>query len=298
MRFPCFVLITIALAAGGLPSVAAQQTREQVDSAFATSCRRAAEAMTTPRTAPGWARGNIVQCTESGPGAIAAVWTLVTADDDTLLSELRHWSQRLRDERIFDAALATAADVSRDQVVRFVALQVLLSYVDPHLVVTLGDLEGGDGVPLDLDDARRGTGGPPISSAVDVTVRTGSMPPGAEAAERVVSALRELTVGDRDRMSWAARGLWQQLIDLLPQLGLADAEALTLTAVCGTQYRITNPLPVSFSVEVVWSLGSSRIRIPRGDSVTVDRGGATEGLTLRYAGRDIATVRPSTEACP
>ena len=150
------------------------------------------------------------------------------------------------------ALLATAGNLAREREVRLSAFQVLVAYVDPQLVFD----------PEDLDRAPVVLG-----SGSHASYDVGSEPPRPDAAERIMTLLRRLGTSDADPMAPAARWLWQALVYTRPDLGAADAERLTLTAVCEFTFRITNPIPIPLLVEFegdLWHglspIGVARIR--------------------------------------
>jgi hypothetical protein len=124
------------------------------------------------------------------------------------------------------------------------------------------------------------------------------MPAGPNAAERIMALLRRMGSTNGDHLGSAARWLWQALVREKLELGLPDAQTMSLTAVCDLTYRIDNPTPISLTVELVGDgyIGRGHYLEARPGSVTTRRA-FRQFATLMYNGREIATVPASPEPC-
>jgi len=271
-----------ALAAALIHAPAAAQS-ERTDTALAAGCRRAVAALSEARV-DAIVRGELTDlapCRESGPDALARIWQSIPADEPAL-RELRFASRRVRDERTLAALLAIAGNPAREREVRLSAFQVLVVYVDPRLVF---DPENLGHAPIVL------------GSGSHASYDVGSEPPRPDAAERIIALLRQVGTSDADPMAPAARWLWEALVRTRPELGVDDAERLTLTAVCEFTFRITNPNPISLLVEFEGDHyhGLSPIGVRPGDMEL--RAAFRQSARLMYQGREIATVTASRERC-
>ena len=164
-------------------------------------CRLAGQALETGHPHPHyeWALGVIGACDESGGPALAGLWQAATSELSAL-NRLVTASRRLRDLRVLEATLQVASDGARETVVRLSALLVLATHSSPFAVPTLEDLDvrpGGRRLLRIRDHAGGVEGSEPL-------------PP--DTADRVMTFLQQLAVGDPDeRVRYAAGLLFEQL---------------------------------------------------------------------------------------
>jgi hypothetical protein len=123
--------------------LAAQRATEATDAQLRAHCRQAAHALEIGQPAPhlAWAVDQMTACDESAGPALANHWLALREADRDALGQLTFSSRSVRDQRIFDAVLAVAGAADRAPLIRLSALQVLVSYTDPILSVSLEDLE-------------------------------------------------------------------------------------------------------------------------------------------------------------
>jgi hypothetical protein len=182
------------------------------------------------------------------------------------------------DQRIAEAAITTARDVSRPTQVRLAALQVLVSYFDPH--ATVGTSLGA------LDNPPKGR---TLAAVTDVAPRVGTEPPTANLPGRVYALNRDLTTDADSAVARAARYLWQAMTEARPEVASVPPGSVTLETVCGAKFRITNHNDIDLSLELVIGSGHPpmQVRVPAQATrdMTVN---AKDAVHLRFADRDIA----------
>jgi hypothetical protein len=253
------------------PSIMAQQPSPT------DRCAKAAqEVMSGQAGARGVTNALIVECPE-GPAIIAARWRASTTRPEDL-QQLLTWNLQLMDQRIADAAMATAHDVSRPTRTRLTALQVLVSYFDA--AATVGASLGS------LDNPPKGR---MLGSVMDFAPRMGSEPPGRDLPGRVYALNRDLA-GDADpAVARAALYLWQAMTDARPGLASIPVGTVILENVCGQKFRIANHNDIDLSFDLATGSGQRPmgVRVPAQASrdMTVN---AKDTVRLRFAGRDIA----------
>ncbi len=188
----CRGLAMALLLFAGIPdAVSAQRTREATDAALRGNCRLAAHTLENGHPAPksDWALQLIPRCTESGGPALKAVWR-TPPTDSVSLEQLVEASARLLDERVFDAVLSTARDISAARVARLAALRVLAAYIDPSAVVSpdvFAKLAANAAIiPLFAH----------TSHGIHQTTGSVPLPPGARDATRVAFELLSRTDSD------------------------------------------------------------------------------------------------------
>lgn len=265
------------------PAVMAQQSRERADPALAARCQAAASRLASAATEPGQELAQMSRCDETGPQVLARLWEDASVDP-ARVDGLVYLTSSLHDQRVLDALLRVATSLTRDRMVRLRALGVLITYIDPKLVVRLGDLDSVTPEPV-------------LGWRGHLTHGVGSEAPGADAPDRIMDALRAMGTSDSDPIAPSAKWLWEALVRERPTLGLPDAERLSLTVVCGMRFVIVNPNPIRLLVKLVMpGLGSYSPQLPASDSTTVEFARPAP-VTLQYAGDVIARASPSSEPC-
>ncbi|HEX6535792.1 MAG TPA: hypothetical protein VF041_14435 [Gemmatimonadaceae bacterium] len=178
-RHRCFhhrlPIVALALLAATSP-LAAQRATEATDAHLREECRLATQALTTGRPHPrySWALDQIRVCDQSAGPALASRWRALREADRTELGHLSFTSRSVRDQRIFDAALAVAGARGTAPLIRLAALGVLASHVDPTVYVSLEKLEhpkANQLLPAVLDFAPR-DGAVPLAESDKATFLT------------------------------------------------------------------------------------------------------------------------------
>ncbi|NUO64837.1 MAG: hypothetical protein HOQ11_06630 [Gemmatimonadaceae bacterium] len=137
-------LLGCALALVG-PSVGAQESATADSARLRERCQFASRALASGHPDPHrqWALNFIRLCPGDAGPVLAAQWEggNAASPSPAELNDLVFSSQKIRDQRVFDAAAAVARSVSTPSSLRFGALQVLASYADSTVAVSLDDLE-------------------------------------------------------------------------------------------------------------------------------------------------------------
>jgi hypothetical protein len=167
-------------------SAYAQEPAERDDVHLRNDCRLAAQVLATGQPAPHypWALGFISRCDDSGPAALAALWTGLSETDGPALESIAFHTSRLRDQRILEVVLRVARDGGRPARTRLAALQVLASYFDTAYV-TLETLEAPPPVAV-------------LTRLIDFVPSDGSQPLAAGAPQTIRAELETLGQADPD----------------------------------------------------------------------------------------------------
>jgi hypothetical protein len=197
-------VIPAALLLAAAPGLLAAQDERSDEVHTRNDCRLAAQVIETghPHPRARWAFETIGRCGEEGPPALAKRWRDIAADTAEV-RDLINASARLRDRRLFDLASSVSRDPSRPDVVRVGAMILLVSYVDPHHLVSFPAL-----APRDLGRRR----GPPIIldnlSAHEILQIDGAQPLGGPLAARAIAVFREVAgQGGTEPVTFAAAAL-------------------------------------------------------------------------------------------
>lgn len=156
-------------------------------------CRLAEQILThgQPDVKRAWALQIIGTC-EEGATLLPDVWNAAPLDDAELQA-LYHASARSGDGRVFEAALAVAADAGTPAPSRVAALGVAVSSVRPELVLSLLDRTPLEGVPPREWNDVWGTTSHPVQLE-------GEVPLPGDAAARVTSLVYELAENASDAL--------------------------------------------------------------------------------------------------
>jgi hypothetical protein len=181
--------------AGGLmlwnTAASAQRLPEAADARLRNDCRLASQVLTTgePHTKKPWALSTIGSCPESGPPALAAAWRRI--DTDTAgLTQLYVQSRDMRDQRLFDAAVAGASDAHRPRLIRLLMVSLLVTYVDPHDAIRIRHI---------LSDSDAGGENRCIRSrTAHASGRDGAVPLAPDASSRLQHLVESLAANDPD----------------------------------------------------------------------------------------------------
>lgn len=238
--------------------------------------------------------GLIVQCDQSGPPFVGALWRALPAIAIGI-QDLRMSSRPLADGRLFDSLAATARNASATDEVRARALDVLVGLVFPRVAI----------VPLPPISAESGGGfvlggdAPPIEGAVP-------LPKGAEWQLRALVTNLSTSDPSTATKSYAARVLRGMDVERwFRSLPTVDPKKIKLDYVCGNRFRIRNQndvlVIVTFDVE-----GSQRpvvelqiaARPPQGPAAeTVFDARATGTVRLFVEGRLIERQENKKKTC-
>lgn len=195
--------LTAILALCALETLQAQKVSESTSVHLRNDCRLAVQILTKGEPHPhrDWALETIGSCNESGPPVLAGLWDQAPSDT-TVLNRL-YWSSRnLQDQRLLDGLIAVASDRARSTALRFGALRVLATYVDPHLDPGWKQLEPPEPAGPFLG----------IGSVFDAAVYEGTVPFAEDTKERILDFLRGLAEDDSDPgVRYAAQKLHHRL---------------------------------------------------------------------------------------
>ena len=265
---------------------------ERSDSSTRAECRRAlATSVASDTTGQHDARSVLAICDLSGPNEFARLWTTTVVTDGDL-PDLVRGSRYIHDERIYDTLLVVARRESRPDVIRQAALDVLASYLVPHLAYP----------PL----RRTATGYRLQSTSTNVV--PGDVPIPSSASTEILATMQSVAKGASSAAlrEYAAR-LHDELRDYLAATAdRPDPSLVHLTYVCGNRFRISNgneqAMPLTYTL-VGTTMDKVEIRVS--GSAGVDRP-STKDLETRvpadvqlfYRGRRIVERANGHRPCP
>ena len=180
---PALAVAALAMLAPVVLQAQGRRLPEREDSVLRADCRLAAQAIETGRPSPhfDWAMESISRCDETAGEALALAWRHAPTDSVTLMI-LGRSSREMKDQRIYEAAVAVARDVSRSWWPRQAALRLLASYVEPRVTFN--------------EDGLRSEGRGHSSS--HTAVREGSQPLVPGAIPQILVLLADLAANDPD----------------------------------------------------------------------------------------------------
>lgn len=186
MRYAIFFTALLAL---GCAPLSAQRMDEAASARVRNDCRLAAQVIETGHPHPRWrwAVEHIGICSESGPPALAALWRALPGDT-ARVEEAIEATGRIRDQRLYDEAVATLRATGRPAVVRVGAMRLLMRYVQPSQDYPFSALEPGERV-------RIATGVGKLNASVQVS---GSRPLPDSLTSQVLALFQEIAADDRE----------------------------------------------------------------------------------------------------
>lgn len=268
-------------------------------------CARAAAALLsdTAVSVSTWVYGTIGQCELSGPDAIAHAWGVIQGTDPEQLNALVGSSRAIRDNRIFQAETSALGGpmggTPRPAAVRLAAINALVGYAVPDAAPYPFSAALPAYIVRITDLPQPVSGGQPLMSNVLGYVRfslmgvssTGFGPPPAAGSGPPPDPT---TVAGRATLALQALNAVEAAAAATPALG-----AITLTAVCGTQFRIVSqhpqPLQLQYTVDGT-TLPAAEVGVPA-NGRTVFTAPVTGTVRLSYPGIVLATMQSSTQPC-
>lgn len=231
-------------------------------------------------------RGMIGSCPELGGSTIAAVWRRV-GNDARELNELWWWSRSLQDQRILDAVSEVARDTARPDAVRFGALRVLLTYIEPSATIPQDRLENPSSEYATLSNSTHAN---PLAGRHAVTPNAGA---------QIAELLQFLTTSDPSQpIRAAARYIWEAVASQYPDRVPLPAGAVTITNVCADRVRVENSTAINLSLMIVTTTGNERYwRVRPNASVEGNVGFGGVARIVR-AGTVLGEAGPSNQPCP
>lgn len=324
-----------AAAAGAQVKSGASVQTEAGSPALRARCSAAAAVLLsdTAATAPDWVYGTLGSCEVSGPDAIAHAWTVVRGDDPRRLNALVASSRAIRDQRIFRAVSDVLDAQRQDEPVLLAAINTLVGYAVPDAAgnplgdvptphVALGPIgptpvDGaqplGDNVLMGVRFQLGAIGGVGSRGGWSTFLRRGNPSParsrGRAPSPSTPKVSRSTPRADLGAPSSAASAavvaraaLAARALDAVSESAnnTPGPDAVTLTAVCGTQFALQNrtsrPLRLQYVVDGS-DAPAGEIGVSSFDHVVFTTP-ATDVVQLTYYGQVIATARSTGQACP
>lgn len=230
----------------------------------------------------------LVPCGISGPPAVATIWdTLGASPGPRFLPSLERISRAMRDTRILSALGDAARDRGRPTEVRFGALRVLMSYLEPRLQVLPGQLETLDG---------------PVRSPTH-RVQTLTPSPLSENAPVAVGVIfRDLSFDPE--LGAAVQYLRQEAAYWNPSAVALTSQAIKVHYLCGNRFRIRNKDNIAIQVgyevqetgeESVVNMEARPEQGPPSETIFTTR--TTGTVQILYNGEVLATERNKGKGC-
>lgn len=122
-------------------AASAQGQRENYNATLRADCRLALQVITTGRPEPkyDWAIDRIASCDDTA-GEAVPTWIRRASNDSLDLLKSRIAGRTIRDQRILDAVMEVARSSALAWRPRVSALRIMMSYIDPSIVVEPEDI--------------------------------------------------------------------------------------------------------------------------------------------------------------
>lgn len=202
MRVRFELLVGLLATVGPVTPAFGQNQHEKDDVHLRNDCRFASQVVSTGRPEPHyeWALRRLGACSATGPTVLADLWRVNDATSDL---DILYWASReLRDRRLVEAVVGVLSDRNRSTLVRLNALRTVASFIDDKAFVE--SLDRFPELPPRFHSCVAGTDHP--------FSRLGDEPPAADAGERLLELLRQLSTTDPEpRVKSGAACLWREL---------------------------------------------------------------------------------------